>query len=124
LLAGVRRRLVFPAFVNAQIPNSRFGSFELTRRRQELRPVESASVRHVVYLAAIDRASDDDLIADTVTHTCSAAAEYPTGAAQRGGSVLHSSFNRAGEGRGFGQLSCGRPDSFGDRQHREFSALI
>src|SRR5258705_255159 len=29
------------------------------RRRQELGPVESASVRHVVHLAAIDRGSDD-----------------------------------------------------------------
>ena len=64
--------------------------FERMRRRQELGTVESASVRHVVYLAAIDRASDDDLIADTVTHTCSAAAEHPTRAAERGGSVLHS----------------------------------
>ena len=70
--------------------------FELTRRRQELRPVESASVRHVVYLAAIDRASDDDLIADTVTHTCSAAAEHPTRAAERGGSVLRSDGLNAG----------------------------
>jgi len=75
-------------------------------------------------LAAIDRASDDDFIADTVTHACSAAAEHPARAVQRGGSVLHSSFNRAGEGRGFGQLPCGRPGPFGDRQHREFSALI
>lgn len=69
--------------------------FELTRRRQELRPVESASVRHVVYLAAIDRASDG-LIADTATHTCSALAEHPIGAARRGGSVLHSSGLNAG----------------------------
>ena len=66
------------------------------RRRQELGPVESASVRHVVYLAAIDRASDDDLIADTVTHTCSALAGQPTRAAEQGGSVLHSGGLNAG----------------------------
>ena len=64
--------------------------FELMRRRQELGTVESASVRHVVYLAATDRASDDDLIADTVPHTRSALAEHPTRAAERGGSVSRS----------------------------------
>ena len=60
-------------------------------------PVESASVRHVVYVAAIDRASDDDLIADTVTYTCSAVAEHPTiRAAEQGGLILHSGGLNAG----------------------------
>ena len=53
-------------------------------------------MRHVVYLAAIDRVCDDDFIADTVTHTCSALAEHPTKAAEQGGSVLHSGDLNAG----------------------------
>ena len=53
-------------------------------------------MRHVVYLAAIDRASDDDLIAYTVTHTWSAVADHPTRVAERSGSVLHSRGLNAG----------------------------
>ena len=85
-----------PSFCKRADSGESLRLFERMRRRRELGPVESASVRHVVYLAAIDRASDDDLIADTVTHTCSAAAEHPTRAAERSGFVLHSGGLNAG----------------------------